>query len=196
VERPLVGSSYEPENVYKAKRTLAPQLKRVAVLPLTSISGEADTEFGRESLSQVLLEELAKTRRFELVVIEPDQLCRLTGRASWTGEERLPWNFFDRIRETVGCDGVLFCRLTHYRAYQPLMIGWHLKLLTVEPRILWSVDEVFDASDPAVARAAQRHAMANQIAYAPRGAESVVLKSPLRFAQYAANAALTTLPKR
>ena len=193
----ISGPSHQPANVHLEEEKLAPELKRVAILPLVARPGDSEAEFGGESLAPVLLAELAKAQRFELVSISAEQLRRITGRSHWTTDERLPWNFFERLREASGCDGVLFCRLTHYRAYQPLLIGWHLQLLdATEPRVLWSADEVFDASNPAVARAAQRYAQGDPEAFTVRADAAVVLQSPRRFGQYSASALAATLPMR
>jgi hypothetical protein len=92
---------------------------------------------------------------------------------------------------------VLICRLTQYRAYEPLAIGWRLKLLdTDEPRIVWAVDEVFDARQPAVANAARRFAQAHPEPVPPVADSRRILLSPRRFAQYTAREVFKTLPPR
>ncbi|HXG49544.1 MAG TPA: hypothetical protein VNO52_18120, partial [Methylomirabilota bacterium] len=102
-----------------------------------------------------------------------------------------------QLREASGCDGVLFCRLTHYRAYPPLLIGWHLQLVDASrPRILWSVDEVFDCNDPTVVRAARLYAAPEAPLAVPRANSATVLRSPRQFAEYTVSAVLTTLPAR
>ena len=196
-DRQMAGPSYIPANVYRSRETLGPAIKRVAVLPLTSLTEASEAEFGRETLAPILRSELAKAQRFELVTVSPEQLQRLTGRSDWTGHEQLPWNFFSRLRETTACEAVLFSQLTHYRPFRPLMIGWQLKLVDVaEPRVLWSVDEVFDASSRAVVRAAWRYASGDPRPGQVRGDALAVLTSPRFFGQYTASALMATLPKR
>ena len=172
-------------------------IKRVAILPLTALTDESAMEFGRDTLGPVLVEELGRVRQFELVLVSAEELRAATGRSSWTGEERLPLDFFELLKEKLGVDAVLFARLTQYRAYEPISIGWRLKLLeTEEPRILWAVDEVFDARVPGVAAAARRFASQHPESLAGKGDEEDVLRSPRRFAQYTANAVVATLPPR
>src|SRR6185295_5883563 len=99
-------------------------------------------------------------------------------------------------RAAAGVDGVLICRLTRYRAYEPLAIGWRVKLMdTDEPRIIWSVDEVFDSGEPAVVNAARRFAQAHPEAAAVNDSHGI-LRSPRRFAQYTASEVFRTLPGR
>jgi hypothetical protein len=194
--------SYHPSNVYREQALLPHTIKRVAVLPLTIPNSEFGTrnselEFGRETLWPVLLDELGRSRQFELVSVSPEELCVLTGRNDWSGEERLPLDFFDRLKDTLGADAVLFCRLTQYRAYEPLTIGWRLKLLdSEEPRILWAVDEVFDARTPEVAAAAKRYATQHQDSAPSVHDSRGVLVSPRRFGQYTASAVVETMPGR
>lgn len=190
-------ASYEPTNVHREERRLPSQIKRVAVLPVTAMTDESAMEFGRDTLGPVLVEELGRARQFELVLVNSEELRLATGRNSWTGEERLPLDFFDQLKDKLGADAVLFVRLTQYRAYEPLSIGWRLKLLeTEEPRILWAVDEVFDARVPGVAAAARRFA-ANHPESPGRTADGQdVLSSPRRFGQYTAAAVVATLPPR
>ncbi|PYJ01021.1 MAG: hypothetical protein DME25_19160 [Verrucomicrobia bacterium] len=189
--------SYKPANVYREEAFLPPSIKRVAVLPLTTLTDEATMDFGRDALGPVLFDELGRSRLFELVEVSPDELRLLTGRSTWSGEEALPLDFFEKLRDKLGVDAVLFSRLTQYRAYEPLAVGWRLKLLEAdEPHILWAVDEVFDARLPEVAvaarRYAQRHPEAGSLLYGPQG----VLVSPRRFGQYTASAVMETLPGR
>lgn len=198
---PFIGqvavASYKPTNVHLEEANLPPNVKRVAVLPLTTLNDKAEMDSGREVLWPLLLDELGRTRLFELVPVSADELRSITGRLAWTGEERLPIDFCERLHERLGVDAVLFSRLTEYRAYQPLAIGWRLKLLEVEePRILWSVDEFFDARVPEVAAAARRYAERRPDTQASLQDPQGALRSPRRFGQYTACAVLETLPGR
>jgi hypothetical protein len=186
--------SYQPSNVHREETHLPAQIKRVAMLPVTALGDEAVLEFGRDTLGPVLMNELGKARQFELVPVTGDELRILTGREAWTGEEKLPLDFFDRLKERLGVDAVLFARLTQYQAYQPLKVGWRVKLLeTEEPRVLWAVDEVFDARMPSVAAAARRFARHQEESGAWGDADEV-LSSPRRFGEYSANAVVGTMP--
>ncbi len=75
--------SYAPSNVYRDEALLPSYIKRVAVLPLTTLTDESSLEFGRESLGPILLNELGRSRQFELVTVPPDELRLLTGRSAW-----------------------------------------------------------------------------------------------------------------
>lgn len=196
--RQATTPSYKPTNVYQEEAHLPAEIKRVAILPLTSLGDDTGTDFGRESLGPILLNELGRSRLFELVIVSPEELRLITGRNAWTGEEKLPTSFFDKLREKLAVDAVMFCRLTQYRAYEPLTVGWRLKLLdAIEPHILWAVDEVFDAKVPEVAAAARRF-----VGQRPDSSSSslqdaqTAMVSPRRFGQYTVHAIVQTLPGR
>ena len=193
----VVGPSYKPSNVYRASAVMPQNVRRVAVLPLTSTLLDAASAEGREALEPVLSAELSKTKAFEVIPLTAAQMVTLAGKARWSAEEMLPTNLVKNIRETVGCDALLFAKLTQFRAYPPIAIGWNLKLVECqENRILWSVDEVFDSGDGAVVNAARRyyHEYLNQPE--PLGDSQSILSSPRRFGQYTLQAVLATLPAR
>ncbi len=196
---PFIGqaivSSYKTCNVYQEEATLPASIRRVGILPLTSLNEDDAMDSGREALWPALMGELGRAQQFELVPVSAHELRAITGRAVWTGEEKLPLDFFEKLRDRLGIDGILFSRLTAYRAYQPLAVGWRLKLMEVEePRILWAVDEFFDARVPEVAAAARRHAERHPETQSSLSDLQSVLLSPRRFGRYTASAVVETMP--
>ena len=109
-------ASYRPDNVFLAAPSLPGDVKRVAVLPVVCDTRRTDLTAGRGDLQSVLIAELIKAKRFEVVEAPPPELWRLTGREDWTGDEILPANFLDSLQKKYGCDAVLFCQLTEFRA--------------------------------------------------------------------------------
>jgi hypothetical protein len=173
------------------------KVRRVAVLPMTAGRRDLTFDAGLEALQPVLLTELTKREAFEVDFVSPDQLGDWTGKRAWTAEEKLPQNFFDVLREASGCDAVLFCRLTEFRPYAPMAVGWHMTLVTVgEPKILWASDRVFDAGDAGTGNAARRYYHAHIWPTGALADPSSILYSPRRFGQYTASAVLESLPQR
>jgi hypothetical protein len=189
--------SYEPSNVFREDAVLPEQIRRVALLPVTVASDDGDMAFGRGTLEPIVFAEIARVRRFEVVSVTSEELRLLTGRTAWAPEEKLPIEFFEKIRDKFGVDAVLFTQLTQYRPYEPLLIGWRMKLIDAdEPHILWAVDEVFDARVPTVAAAASRHLEGNPDTGASLSDSRSVLQSPRRFGRYTAHAVVQTMPGR
>jgi hypothetical protein len=192
--QPGSGPGYQPNNVYRANLRLPLDLRRVAVLPVSVEEGDWQADAGRTELQTVLLSELSKCNSFETVLVSPEQLTAWTHRASWRADEALPATLLGQVRQSTGCDAVLFAHLRPYHAYEPLVIGWNLKLAEVRSgAILWSADEVFDAAESSVARTA--------VAYQRQHVRSAldsssILGSPRLFGQYTLSALLATLPGR
>ena len=195
--RSPVGPVYQPNNVYRASVRMPPQIRRVAVLPVSVEASDWQADAGREQMQPVLNEELGKARMFELLYVSPEQLAGWTGRTSWRAEEKLPPKFLEQLQDALACDAVLFCHMRPYHSYQPLVIGWNFKLVDSRLRsIVWSADEVFDAGEVAVANAARKyHQRRGETTRSWADTESVLM-SPRRFGQYTLNALLTTLPER
>jgi hypothetical protein len=194
---PVMGASYRPANVYTSFNQLPVNLRRVAVLPLTCDTKASELEYGRQVLEAVLGEELGKTKKFELITVSPEQLRIWTGRPAWRAEETLPADFLKVIKEQLGCDAVLFSRLTQYRAYPPLTVGFSLKLAEVDTtEFVWAVDEIFDASEPSVVNSARRYQLSREQLPAALSDSRSILNSPSGFGRYAANSVFQTLPAR
>jgi hypothetical protein len=192
---------YVPEepkdNVYQMSPELPAELRRVAVLPVAWEDSQAGLSQGVEMLAPILLSEVIKTRKFEVVAVSPPDLRRQTGRLSCSDAEILPADFLDSLRRVYGCDAVLFSQLTVFRAYAPLAVGWRLKLVDVRTRqILWAVDEVFDAEQPEVLGQARLfHAAGQWLLHDPEN-DWRVANSPRQFGQYAIAKSLAFLPNR
>lgn len=188
---------YQPDNVYHANSDLPVGIKRVAVLPLTCDNQRNDLAAGRDILDPILTTELINSKKFEVVQVSPDELRRLTGREDWTGNEILPANFFGSLKKEYGCDAVLFCELTEYRAYPPLAIGWRLRLVEVSgKKTIWAGDEQFDAGKPEVMAAALHYQEQEQRQLGDDTIDWLAVDSPRWFGEYSLASLFNTLPAR
>jgi hypothetical protein len=191
------GASYRPENVYAGTGALPANIRRVTVLPLVCEENNYELAEGRAVLEPVLLAQLIKTKKFEVVRSDAEFLKSRIGRAQWANEGTLPPEFFTLLREDSGCDAVLFSRLTVFRAYPPLAVGWRLRLVDVQTgRTLWAGDEVFDEGQRAVENGARRHQLTQERDPAGAPDEWFVQNSPSKFGEYTAARLLATLPGR
>jgi len=188
---------YKPDNIFLAGGKLPGDIKRVAVLPLACDGRQTDLAAGRDTLEPVLFAELIRAKHFEVVQISREELWRLTGRADWTGGEILPSEILDSLKKESGCDAVLFCELTEFRAYPPLAVGWRLKLVDVrQKKTLWAGDEHFDAGNPAVIAGARLYLRRGQVVLDDSAGGWLAVNSPRRFGQYSIDSLLGTLPAR
>ncbi len=193
---PIVGPNYIVSNVFRKESTLPAQIRRVAVLPLSYKEASVALVSGQQSLEPVFQAELTKSGRFETIFIKPEQLKQWTGKERFDAYEDLPQGFFKLLAEKAGSEAVLFVALAEYKAYPPIVIGWRMKLVDNDADILWSVEEIFDASEVPVSNAARRfdreHVRNSPVLEDSRS----VLLSPTRFGQYTLRAVLETLPNR
>lgn len=194
---PVTGSGYQPENVYRSFDKLPVHLRRVALLPTTCDPAQSDLVAGLDVLSTVISEELGKTKKLEVVTVTSEQLRAWTGRPTVQAEVPLPVQLLKKLRDELDCDAVLFSRLTQYRAYPPLAVGFGFKLAeTDKAELIWVVDEVFDASEPSVVNGARRYQLTREQLPAALADSRSILNSPSGFGRYAANSVFQTLPKR
>ena len=194
---PVTGANYHPQNFYRSLGNLPVNIRRVAVLPVTCNDGSSDLNYGRDLLESVIIEELAKTKKFEVITVTPEQLRVWTGRTSWKAEETLPADIFTDLKRALECDAVLFSRVTQYRAYPPLTVGFSFKLVEVgSAEFVWAADEVFDSSEPSVVNSARRYQLSREQLPAVLADSRSILNSPGGFGRYAASSVFQTLPAR
>lgn len=192
-----LSPQYKPENIFLAAPQLPGDLKRVAVLPLACDSRQTDLEAGRDALRSVLVAELIKAKKFEVVPVPPEELSRLTGRTEWTGEAVLPAGLLDSLKKKYDCDAVLFCQLTEFQAYPPLAVGWRLRLVAVRgQKTIWACDEQFEAGKPAVNAGARLYQQQERRQLDGDTAGWLALNSSRQFGQYSIARLLDTLPAR
>ena len=173
---------------------LPAKLQRVVLLPVAGTAGApAET---LSSFDQVMLAELQHEARFEVVVADPAALTRLCDQPRLLSSDALPSNFLSMLSREYGADAIMFVDITSLSTYQPLVLGLRAKLASTDGTILWSFDTLFSASEPAVANSARRHDRQRHPSSDPGDMSFTVLRSPMRFADYAAAAAFATLPPR
>jgi hypothetical protein len=187
------GPFFTPKNFTGVPR-LPAKLQRVVLLPVAGTPGTPIEALS--SFDQVMLAELQREARFEVVVADPSALTRLCDRSRVLSSEMLPSDFLSVLGREYGANGVMFVDITSYSAYQPLVLGLRAKLAATDGTILWAFDTLFSTSDPAISDSARKHDKQRHPPTDPGDLSYTVLRSPVRFADYAAAAAFDTLPPR
>ena len=196
VNRP-VGPGFTPSNVYRAHQSFPADWRRVAILPIAAADNRAQSNAGEETLSSAISRELGKQMAFEVVVLSPEAVKRITGRARWHADDPIPLALLAYVRDQKACQGLILPELTQYQAYGPLQIGWKMKLIdTREASVFWAFDQVFDSGVGSVATAARRFAQDHHAEVNALGDYQLILSSPSRFGEYTLSAAFSTLPSR
>ncbi|HEX3730952.1 MAG TPA: hypothetical protein VHV47_14165, partial [Opitutaceae bacterium] len=169
--------------------------RRVVLLPVHG--GDFAPPEAVEALDSVFATALEKQMRFEVVTLGREECQASYGRPDIGSTAALPPDFLRDLARKFGADGVLFVDLTAYQPYRPLILGIRAKLASVSSqRLVWSFDEIFSASDPAIDNAVRHFYLNAGGGPMPLDMTSSALQSPTRFGAYAAETAFRTLPPR
>lgn len=190
-----LGQAFEPENVFTVG-ALPAGFDRVLLLPPTDPSGALLSS----ELTDAFLSSLNATSRFQVIsaadwqptVSSLKDNSPLLSNQPLSGETRA-------VAARMGADGILELHLSHFRGYKPLRIGVKSRLIDLQAeqgKVLWEIDEVFDAGQRSVATGARRYAEQYIEQRYPLQTSYSVLMSPIRFAGYVGYEIFNTLPSQ
>lgn len=128
------------------------------------------------------------------VVRRADVVCRdlpIHGLEALTLEEMAT------MRAALGCDAVLFGRISHFQPFPCMQLGLYLKLMNLrDGKLVWGVDHIWDTTDRATERRIHEYyCEALRTGYDPLGPD-LVLKSPKAFERFVTHEAAGTFPRR
>jgi hypothetical protein len=187
------GPFFTPTN-FEGVALMPADIRRVAVLPIHGLADlPPDTMAALEAAARAAL---LSEGRFETVAVGADFMRTVAGKPTLAATDFLPPTLFARAAQEYGADAVLFIETTAYKPYAPLALGVRAKLARCDEThaILWSFDTLYDASNPAVANSARRHASGGRSAQVDPG--PAALQSPSRFAAYVFADAFARMPPR
>ncbi len=196
----VIGPFHKPANYNLANGVMPADMRRVALLPLTSAMNTVEHQSGRQILQKFMQAEIAKSGLFEVVYVPETKMGQLTGRPAWRMIDELPVDFIEQISREYDCQGVLFSHLTVYQPYPPLSIGWRMGLVHLSPHsnngsVVWELDDVFNAGQKSVINSAKRNAIKNGLSDPELDVELGLLNSPRRFGRYTAEAVVATMSR-
>ncbi|HVW19631.1 MAG TPA: hypothetical protein VHC86_00305 [Opitutaceae bacterium] len=188
------GPFFAPKN-FVGDPKLPGTMRRVVLLPVHG--GDFAPPEAVEALDPVFATALEKQMRFEVVTLGRDECQASFGRPDIASTAALPHDFLQDLARKFGAQGVLFVDLTAYQPFRPLTLGIRAKLASVpDRRLVWSFDEVFSASDPAVENSVRHFYLNAGTGPMPLDMTSSALQSPTRFGAYVAETTFRTLPAR
>jgi len=187
------GPFYTPAN-HAGDPRLPATLRRVVLLPIAA--GTIAPPESAAALDPVFVEELQKQNRFEIVTLSRQECSYRFHAEEFLSTAALPHDFIAALRRDYAADAVLFIDLTVFKPYRPLVLGVRAKLAALgdDLRLMWTFDNVFSASDAAVANSARRHFLDSERGTVPADLTPAALESPARFASYVAAEMFATLP--
>jgi hypothetical protein len=196
----VIGPFHKPLNYNLANGVMPADMRRVALLPMTSAMNTVEHQSGRQFLQTFMQAEIVKSGLFEVVYVSVTKMEQLTGRPAWRMIDELPVDFIEQLAREYDCQGVLFSHLTVYKPYPPLSIGWRMGLVHLSPEsnngsVVWEIDDVFNAGQKEVINSARRNAIKNGLSDPELDAEFGLLNSPRRFGRYTAESVVATMSR-
>ncbi|MBN1521962.1 MAG: hypothetical protein JW928_05450 [Candidatus Aureabacteria bacterium] len=156
-----VSKKYEVDNFYVDPDLGEGRVRRVLFVPPRNLSDHTGTEDFLQDASSIMLMQIRKAKIFDIVpyetVLSPDERAvidalDIEGKGSYDADSLL------KIAQNVNVQGILLCSITQYNPNQPLVFGMKLSLIQIRSgRIVWAVDEVFDAARDDVKNLARFH---------------------------------------
>lgn len=164
VSETVWGYGVEPDNFY-AVNAIDAAHRNLAVLPVTGVGDPQVAALLQEAFRDRIL----LTNRFRVL---PE------------GESAL-----------ADADVFMRIEITSYNPYPPLNIGARLTIATMDGGdVLWSIDQLLNAGEPAVARSARRYGQSQHRRDYPVQSGEAILISPRQFARFFADFVFSTLP--
>ena len=196
----VIGPFHKPTNYHLAGGEMPADMRRVALLPLTSALDTREHRSGRAILQETMHTQVAHAGLFEVVIVPPAKMEALTGKSAWRMIEELPNDFIEQIMKEYDCQGVLFSHLSVYKPYPPLSIGWRMGLVHLSSEsnngtVVWEFDEVFNAGEKHVINSAIRNGVKNGLSDPELDYDFGLLNSPRRFGRYTAEEVVMTMQR-
>lgn len=187
-----IGPFYHPVN-FSGVPKLPYGVRRVVLLP--AAAGNLMPPETKDALDPIFATALERQQRFEVVSVSRDELAKTFGFQEVSSTDALPNDFLQELGEKYGAQAVMFVDVTSYFAYGPLRLGLRCKLAEVKSHaLLWSFDEVYNTSNPAVANGLRKFNLHNGRGNLPFDMSGDALTSPGVFADYVADTTFRTLP--
>ena len=183
-----------PENWFRPTDGPGHLMRRVVILP---VYNEKYTGLVMKDIDDAFLAELSKLSAFEVVSVSRAGMETIMGRREISSVEPVSVDFFRKMRDVYGAEGVMFVDLTSYSPYRPVSMGVRCKLVDVAAgRIHWASDALYDAGNEQTAMAARAFGMAlGKENFPVKEDGGAILLSPKRFARFAAFASFRSLRK-
>ncbi len=93
----VIGPFHKPTNYHLAGGEMPADMRRVALLPLTSALDTREHRSGRAILQETMHTQVAHAGLFEVVIVPLAKMEALTGKSAWRMIEELPNDFIEQI---------------------------------------------------------------------------------------------------
>ena len=181
---PFLQSEYSPQNV--SYRMSTSSILRVVVAPLFNYGAEI-TDGDLKKIENSFRQALLKKGCFE---------CVFENNIPFIDYARaIPNTLFEKLMKEYEADAILFMGLTQYSPYTPIQLGTRMQLIELcSNKIIWGIDEVFDASQEKVYFGVKHYQRAHTLS-AFETLDDLGQLSPEYFSAYVGQKIYETLPE-
>ncbi|OQZ04909.1 MAG: hypothetical protein B6D34_01370 [Candidatus Brocadia sp. UTAMX1] len=164
-------------------------IHRVLVLPF-------EYDVGREAIIDEVTEafavELRKLGSFEVIFPTENRVALTFDQKIWNSGT-IDLDTVLTLRRRYDADAIIFGNITHYRPYEPILLGVKVGMISTETGlVIWSADGVFDSNENEVAELVKEYFESTHQKNALYGWKLILL-SMRRYSQFVASQITKTL---
>lgn len=165
------------------------QIRRVLLLPFEYTT---DRDAVVDEVTEAFVVELRKVGSFEVVVPAGDKSLLFLDQNVWT-KGSVHFASALALRNKFDVDAIIFGNITHYRPYEPMLLGVKLSMVSTDTGdVVWSADGVFDSNENDVAELVKQYFESTHQKSSLYGWKLILL-SMRRYSQFVANQLAETL---
>lgn len=165
------------------------QIRRVLLLPFEY---NVDREAVIDEVTEAFSVELRKIGSFEVIVPTGNKATIIPEHDVWS-KGSVNVNTLVALRKKYDADAIIFGNITHYRPYEPLLLGVKVGMISTDTgSVVWSADGVFDSNENEVAELVKQYFESTHQKSALYGWKLILL-SMRRYSQFVANQITETL---
>lgn len=187
-----------PEPVPEAERIAAAwrsptidghKIRRVVVVPFQDLTGHPEAT---RAVQQSVIDEIQRLQPFEIFHANNERILTREEEEHFLNAGTIDKEALVRVSREHHADAVLYGAVTRFRAYEPMLVGIKLNLVSAGAGdVVWSVSALFDAGDASCARDVH-HWFANHADQRTGADWRTTLLSPARFTSYASSRVVAT----
>ncbi len=177
---------------YTSPKLLTELPGRIVVIPF---DGPMRTSGERDMITESVALEVQAIPGCAVIIASPDDE-RLMGENAMGKRGRVDIAVLIAARKRYRADAFLFGTVTHYKPYDPPVLGLNLRILSASTgEVLWAAEGLFDAHDQAVRKQAENYFTKSGLQKTLYGPD-LIFMSPRLFSKFAAGKIISPLQQQ
>lgn len=176
-------------NHFKSQEYYGENIRRILLVPF---SFETNREKVVNEVTEAFFVEFQKSGKFDIVM--PHELISLLQQENLWGKGLLRADTLIKVKKRFNVDAVLLGTITHYRPYEPPILGLKLGMFSTKTgHVVWSCDAIVDSSDASVIKLMKYYYKKNYQQKQSLYNWKIVMLSMKRYSKFVAHRIITTL---